>query len=34
MSAGGGVGGFGILPVNDGRPPPPPHTNLLHMAGK
>lgn len=24
---------FGMMPVNDGRPPPPPHTSLLHMAG-
>lgn len=27
-------GGIGIVGVNDGRPPPPPHTSLLHMAGK
>lgn len=26
--------GGGNLPGNDGRPPPPPHTSLLHMAGK
>lgn len=35
---GGGLGGAmggGILGTNgDGRPPPPPHSSLLHMAGK
>lgn len=35
---GGGMGGAmggGILGTNgDGRPPPPPHSSLLHMAGK
>lgn len=35
---GGGVGigggaGLGMNLMNDGRPPPPPHTSLLHMAG-
>lgn len=34
----GGVGGIGamggIMGSNgDGRPPPPPHSSLLHMAG-
>lgn len=35
MSGGGMIGGNGgIIGMNtDGRPPPPPHTGLLHMTG-
>lgn len=34
MIGGGMIGGNGgIIGLNDGRPPPPPHTGLLHMTG-
>lgn len=35
INAGNNLGGVGHnIGMIDNRPPPPPHTSLLHMAGK